>query len=310
MKIRRSIIPILFIIVMLPVVLYQIMDPEKEELNDAVRSRLGGSYIRLSGGVTHYALEGPENGRVVVLVHGGTVPMFTWDVVSPALAAAGCRVLRYDMFGRGYSDRPPATYNREFYGKHLLELLDKLNFKEPVDLVGYSFGGGIVADFSARHPMRVRQLGLISPVVYNFKTPRIFRIPVLGEFLARIAGVRTITKRAKSMFEGTQLYRRHVDLFAEQTTFRGFQASMLSMIRSDAIGDYRKSFETVGKQKKNVLLIWGSRDPEIPEEVINTARRLIPDVQFIELPDAGHNIVFQKPEQISAMLGDFLRSKI
>lgn len=310
MKTRRSFIPVLFIIVMLPVVLYQMMSPEKEELNDAVRSRLGGSYMRLSGGVTHYALEGPENGQPVVLVHGGTVPMFTWDAVSPALAGAGYRVLRYDMFGRGYSDRPPVTYNREFYRNQMLELLDKLNFKEPVDLVGYSFGGGIAADFSARHPERVRRLALISPVVYNFKTPRIFHIPVLGEFLARIAGVRTIKKRANSMFEGTQLYRRHADLFAEQTTFRGFQSSMLSMIRSDAIGDYRESFEMVGKQKKNVLLIWGALDTEIPEEVINTARKLIPDVKFQAVQDAGHNIVFRKPEQINAMLGDFLRDKM
>ncbi len=308
MKTRRSLIPIIFIIVILPVVLYQIMNPEKDELNDAIRTRLGGSYISLSGGVTHYALEGPEMGQVVVLVHGGTVPMFTWDVVSPTLAAAGYRVLRYDMYGRGYSDRPPVTYNRNLYGDQLMELLDKLNLIEPVDLVGYSLGGGIVADFAARHPQRVRKLALISPVVYNFKTPQIFRIPVLGEFLARIVGIRTITRRANSMFEGTELYQRHANLFAEQTTFKGFQDSMLSMIRSDAIGDYRDSFESVGKQKRNVLLIWGARDAEIPEEVINTTRKLIPFVQFHDVRDAGHNIVFQKPHQITEIIDNFLRS--
>lgn len=309
MKTRRSVIPILLIIVMILVVLFQMMNPEKYELNDDIRSRLGGSYISLSGGVTHYALEGPENGQVVVLVHGGTVPMFTWDAVSPVLTAAGYRVLRYDMYGRGYSDRPPVTYNRNLYRGQLLELLDKLNLKEPVDLVGYSFGGGIVADFSARHPQRVRQLALISPVVYNFKTPRIFRIPVLGEFIARIAGIKTLTRRANSMYEGTALYQRHANLFAEQTTFKGFQASLLSMIRSDAIGDYRDRYESVGKQKRNVLLIWGSLDQEIPEDVINTARKLIPGVQFHAIPDAGHNIVFQKPEQIGTMLDNFLRKK-
>jgi pimeloyl-ACP methyl ester carboxylesterase len=310
MKTRRSIIPIIFFIAMLPVILYEIMNPEKEELNDAIRTRLGGSYMPLSGGVTHYALEGPENGQVVVLVHGGTVPMFTWDAVSPVLTAAGYRVLRYDMFGRGYSDRPPVTYNRSLYRDQLLELLDKLNIKEPVDLVGYSFGGGIAADFSARHPQRVSRLALISPVVYNFKTPRIFRIPVIGEFLAGTVGIKTVIKRADSMYEGTALYSHHANLFSEQTTFKGFQTSLLSMIRSDAIGDYRDSYETVGKQKRNVLLIWGSRDPEIPEEVINTARKLIPDVQFHAVQDAGHNIVFQKPEKISAMLGDFLRGNM
>lgn len=308
MKIRYSVMLLLFAIVIIPVILYQILNPENRELDEAVRSRLGGSYVRLSGGVTHYALEGPANGQVVVLVHGGTVPMFTWDAISPILTATGYRVLRYDMYGRGYSDRPHVTYNRELYRGQLLELLDALNLQEPVDLVGYSLGGGIVTDFTARHPQRVRRLALISPVVYNFQTPRIFRIPVIGEFLARIIGIRTVTRRANSMYEGTGFFQRHADLFAEQTTFKGFQASLLSMIRSDAIGDYRDSYESVGKQKKSVLLIWGSHDTEIPEEVINTARKLIPHVQFHALQDAGHNIVFQKPEQTSAILINFLQS--
>ena len=308
MKSRRSVIPIIFILVMLPVVLYQIMNPEKEELNDAVRTRLGGSYIRLSGGVTHYALEGPANGQVVVLVHGGTVPMFTWDAVSPLLTAAGYRVLRYDMYGRGYSDRPHVTYNRQLYRGQLLELLDALNLKEPVDLAGYSFGGGIVADFADRYPQRVRRLALISPVVYNFKTPRIFRIPVIGEILARFIGIRTVTKRANTMYEGTPSAEHNSALFVKQTTFKGFQDSLLSMIRSDAIGDYRDSYESVGKQKRSVLLIWGSHDTEIPEDVIKTARKLIPHVQFHAIPDAGHNIVFQKPELLSGIINNFLRS--
>jgi pimeloyl-ACP methyl ester carboxylesterase len=190
----------------------------------------------------------------------------------------------------------------------LLELLDALNLREPIDLVGYSLGGGIVTDFAARHPQRVRRLALISPVVYNFQTPLIFRIPVIGEFLARIIGIRTVTKRANSMYEGTRFGQLHADLFAEQTTFKGFQTSLLSMIRNNAIGDHRDSYEAVGKQKRSVLLIWGSRDTEIPEEAINTARKLIPHVQFHALQDAGHNIVFQKPEQTSAVLISFLRS--
>jgi len=308
MKSRRSVIPIIFIIVMLPVVLYQIINPEKEELNDAVRTRLGGSYITLSGGVTHYALEGPANGQVVVLVHGGTIPMFAWDKISPGLTSAGYRVLSYDMYGRGYSDRPHVTYNRELYRNQLLELMDALNLREPFDLVGYSFGGGIVADFTARYPQRVRRLALISPVVYNFKTPRIFRIPVIGEILARFIGIRTVTRRANTMYEGTPSAERNSALFAEQTTFKGFQNSLLSMIRGDAIGNYCDSYESVGKQKRSVLLIWGSHDTEIPEEVIKTTRKLIPHIQFHAIPDAGHNIVFQKPEQLTGIIDNFLRS--
>ena len=309
MRIRWLIILVVVALAIILVTLYLVMNPEKRELDEATRARLGGTYVRLSRGVTHYALEGPLKGQVVVLVHGAPmIPMFAWDEIAPILTAAGFRALRYDMYGRGYSDRPRVTYNRALYHDQLLELLDALNLHEPLDLLGYSFGGAIVTDFAAQHPERVRRLALISPIVYNYPTPRAFRLPVIGEFLGRIIGVRTVTKRANSMVEGTRFGQHHSALFAEQTTYKGFQASLLSMIRSDAIGDHRDSYKAVGKQKYRVLLIWGSRDTEIPEEVINTARKLIPQVEFHVVQDAGHGILFQKPEQVSAILINFLGS--
>jgi len=291
------------------VTLYLVMNPEKRELNEATRARLAGTYVRLSRGVTHYALEGRVKGGVVVLVHGAPmIPMYAWDEVAPILTAAGFRVLRYDMYGRGYSDRPRVTYNRALYHDQLLELLDVLNLHEPLDLVGYSFGGAIVTDFAAQHPERVRRLALISPIVYNYHTPLAFRLPVIGEFLGRVIGIRTVTKRANSMVEGTSFGQHHSTLFAEQTTYKGFQASLLSMIRSDAIGDHRDSYKAVGKQKCRVLLVWGSRDTEISEEVINSAQKLMPQVEFHAVRDAGHGILFQKPQQVSTILINFLRS--
>ena len=86
--------------------IYLILDPEINELNEAARAKLGGTYIKLSDGMTHYKLEGPQDAKVVVLVHGATIPIWTWDKQIPALTKTGFRVLSYDMFGRGYSDRP------------------------------------------------------------------------------------------------------------------------------------------------------------------------------------------------------------
>ena len=101
-------------------------DRESLALDDALRKSRGGEYVQLSDGVTHYELTGPEDGPVVLLIHGGTIPHFAWDTQVPALVDAGFRVLRYTQFGRGYSDRPDATYEREFYQRQLRELLDAL----------------------------------------------------------------------------------------------------------------------------------------------------------------------------------------
>lgn len=70
---------ILAFLIILSIGCYYVPDSEKNDLNKAERASLGGTYINLSDGITHFKLEGQENGRLVVLIHGGTVPLWTWD---------------------------------------------------------------------------------------------------------------------------------------------------------------------------------------------------------------------------------------
>ena len=58
---------------------YYILDPENKKLDESERDKLGGTYINLSDGITHYKLTGLVDGKVVVLVHGGTIPEWTWN---------------------------------------------------------------------------------------------------------------------------------------------------------------------------------------------------------------------------------------
>ena len=296
----------LVILIILLAGLYWVFDPEEKELNETTRVTLGGKYIRLSDGVTHYKLVGPEKGRVVVLVHGGTVPLWTWDKQVPALTQAGFKALSYDQYGRGYSDRPDVTYDRKLYTRQLLELVDELGLKEPFHLIGLSMGGATAVNFTAQYPDRVRKLVLISPVVNNFKVPSLFRIPVFGEFMARMIGVRVIVKRFKSLVEGKSESEKYIKLFVEQTTYKGFQQSILSMLRNDAVGNYNAAYQTVGKQKRDVMLIWGIDDTEISKEMIRDIRSFIPHVTFKPVEGAGHGIVFQKPEEVNKLIVSFL----
>jgi pimeloyl-ACP methyl ester carboxylesterase len=164
--------------------IYVATNRETMVLDAKTRAKLGGTYAALSDGVTHYRLEGPERGKPVVLLHGGTIPMLTGDALAPDLARTGFRVLRYDMYGR-----------KRYVGQ-LKELLDNLQWKEPVDVVGYSFGGAIAAAFTAQYPGRVRRPVLISPLARDYKRPRVFLVPVLGEFLGRVFGAKVIERRA------------------------------------------------------------------------------------------------------------------
>ena len=91
-----------------------------------MRRATPGQFVRLTDGYTHYEIAGPPAGHVVVLAAGFSVPYYIWDPTFNALAEAGFRVLRYDYYGRGFSDRPDVPYTQAFYVRQLGELLDSL----------------------------------------------------------------------------------------------------------------------------------------------------------------------------------------
>ena len=90
---------------------YFVRNPERATLDDNARRGAPGRFVRLSDGVTHYDVSGPDTGRTILLVHGFSVPYYIWDSTATALAGAGYRVVRYDEYGRGLSDRPDVSYN-------------------------------------------------------------------------------------------------------------------------------------------------------------------------------------------------------
>lgn len=275
-------------------------------LNSSIRETLGGSYCDLSDGVTHYRLSGPTAGPAVVLVHGGTVPLGIWDGLADGLATAGFRVLRYDQFGRGYSDRPRAPYDRALYERQLRELVDHLEVLAPFDLVGLSMGGAVAVNTTARHPARVRRLVLIAPVIHDYKVPMALRLPVVGEVLLRLLGLRIMRRRFAELAATLPDFARYQKIFVEQTAYAGFHRSFLSMLRSDTLGNYDAAYRTVGEQDRDVLLIWGERDAEITAAMIADVRRFIPRLHFRPVADAGHGIVLEKPDLVNEMVLGFL----
>ncbi len=73
MKTWKGIAAVFFGLIIITTIGYISLNPETQPLNDSIRKTTGLNYIRLSDGFTHYQLDGPESGEVVVLVHGGTI---------------------------------------------------------------------------------------------------------------------------------------------------------------------------------------------------------------------------------------------
>ena len=168
MKKLKIILPAFLLLATLVLwVIYQMNNIETNAMDNTARESASGKFIALSAGITHYDEAGADTAKTVILVHGYSVPAYIWNPVYDNLVKEGFHVIKYDEFGRGYSDRPTVDYTPEFYRQQLFDLVKTLKLKTPVALAGVSFGGAVVTDFAVHNPTLVDKLILVDPV-YQF----------------------------------------------------------------------------------------------------------------------------------------------
>ena len=280
---------------------------------DTARANAPGQFVTLTDGATHYELAGPVDGFPVILIHGFSVPSFIWDPTFAGLADAGFRVLRYDLFGRGYSDRPDVVYDQALFDRQLLELLDAVGFTASVNLAGLSMGGAIAVGFTAQHPERVRALALLSPAGFPVPATRAFaimRLPWVGEWLLdRFAEKFIVAGLAKDSFVQEHM-TEFADRYRVQMQYPGFKRALLSTLRHGPISTMAEAYEAVGKLTCPILLIWGRDDQTVPFALNEKVRAAIPHAEFHPIDNAGHIAHYEKPEIVNPLLAAFFGQRI
>lgn len=285
---------------------------ETKELNESTRKEAVGSFIQLSDGSAHYQLGGHENGDAVVLVHGFSVPFFIYDPTFEFLSKQGFRVLRYDLFGRGFSDRPNLNYDIHLFVKQLKELLDALNFRN-IYLVGLSMGGPITAKFIERYPHYVSKHILIDPAgakpIELSTLLKIVKTPILGELLLGLFGSENMIKSAASDLFTPELVEHFQKQYATQMQYSGFKRAILSTMRNNMLGSFLEVYEQIGKLHKPTLLFWGKQDTTVPFAHSEIILKAIPHTEFHAIENCGHIPHYEKPNEVNPILLKFLKRK-
>jgi len=283
---------------------------ETQILTDEIRATTSGKYVPLSQGITHYELAGPEDAPTVVLIHGFSVPYPIWDPVFIALIAEGFRVLRYDLFGRGTSDRPKVAYDHDLFDRQLVELLDVLELGSGLDLMGLSMGGSILAVFCDRHPEWVRRMVFIDPAGFQVNSMiwvRLLTLPLLGELAFSLMGEKVLMASVTKEYSDTDRYPEYIDIVREQMRFVGYRQALLSTIRGGVLGDISNTYHRIGKQDRPASLIWGTKDQLVPFELSEKVCQAIPHIEFHPIHGAGHVPHYEKPHVVNPLIIDFLQ---
>lgn len=284
------------------------LDPEKVPLDAREREQAGGSYVKTGLGWTHYEMAGPANGRTVVLVHGFSVPYYLWDGTFEMLRAAGFRVLRYDLYGRGYSERPRAAYDEAMFLRQLEDLLQALRIEGKVDLVGASMGGPLVAAYACGHAQQVRTLTLLGPGYgKGGELPWRLRWPLIGEYVFARDWMPRMPAQQRKDFIHPEQFPDWEDKYRVQMRYPGFRRALLQTLRHYATADWSASYECAGRLRIPALVVWGTRDADSPYAWSAEVMKRMPGARLLTVRDAGHVTHLENPEIVDPVLLEFLR---
>lgn len=290
-----------------------IIETNRAPMNEAQRHGAPGRFVTLSQGVTHYQWLGPVRGPVVVCVHGLTTPSFVWGGLTRGLALLGFRVLIYDLYGRGYSDRPRGPQDTAFFLRQLKDLLHHERVEDDITLIGYSMGGAIATAFSANAPGRLRQLVLLAPAGMGMARTPLMRFvidtPVIGDWVMLAFYPSRLRKGLRAERDLPSAVENITRLQENELEYRGFVPAVLASLRGILSHPMQAEHQTIHRSGIPVLAIWGREDSVIPLSSVGKLAEWSRDSRQDVIDGAGHGLTYTHCPEVLAILRDFLRHR-
>ncbi|WP_375479378.1 alpha/beta fold hydrolase [uncultured Jatrophihabitans sp.] len=263
----------------------------------------------------HYVVTG-DAPRTIVLLHGYTDNVTTWQRVVPVLAASH-RVIAIDLPGFGASSRPWSTPLLSGYVDVVREVLDAEGVDGPVSLMGNSMGAAVSTLFGARYPERTDGMVLIDmPGMRG--VPQLWRLGLSRPAeLAVRAALRCVPSRTAQFGLGwvyshiavarprdldPSVRRGFCDPYALRDSVAGLMPigrALVRELRSADLGGL------VARSEAPALVVFGARDVLTPARVL---RRIGRPGGAVVLPGCGHCPQIDQPAALLSEVLPFLRA--
>lgn len=253
----------------------------------------GANFVATKTGRVHYIDVGA--GPTILLMHGSGRSIADWQEGAIERLSAHHRVIAFDYFGNGRSERNAAfPYGYDLWVNEAVELLAALTIPH-VTVIGHSVGGALACVLAADHPELVDHVVTIGTGMTIEPQQFLPLIPGIGEIL--MANVKTFGPTYSDM------HRRALEAAYQ---VKGTRAAVLAYIRRqltvDGLRLVRGTFEAV---KVPVLHISGSRDINIaPSIARDLAKRT--HGTFVSIEGATHMVQIDAPGRLAEEVEKFL----
>ena len=260
---------VLLMLILAVIALPYVIEIRRSRMSMRVREDAPGKFAQRSQGVTHYQWVGPKTGPVILCVHGLTSPSFVWKALAKGLAVAGYRVLTYDLYGRGYSDRPKGPQTRLFFRQQIEDLI----LLAPA-------GMGMVARGFARF---------------------IAVTPVAGDWIMYLVYPDMLRKSIKADY-----YPGISELQEKELEYRGFLPAVLASLRGVLAERLGQEHRVLASCDIPVLAIWGEDDTVIPLTAMGQLAEWNRKARQDVIEGASHGVTYTHGDQVLGAITAFL----
>jgi len=264
-------------------------------------------------------VDGPEEGRPVLLLHGFPETSLSWSAVTPLLTAAGLRTYAPDQLGYSPGARPDevAAYSTPSLAQVTVDLMTALGV-DRADVVGHDWGANVAWALAGWHPDRVRSLTAVSvphpaayTVAYRTDPEQKERSGYIRLFWqagkAEDVLLADDSRRLRRMLSGGEgdsgVPAEAIDQYVAVLSAPGALTAALNWYRAMSSKD---RVDPVGVP---TTYVWSDGDVAIGRTAAEACANYVTgDYAFIELPGITHWIPEQAPDQLAAAILDRIAS--
>jgi haloalkane dehalogenase len=278
-------------------------------------------FVERGGLKYHYLDEGC--GEPVLMIHGNPTWSFYFRTLIKALSM-NYRVIAPDHIGCGLSDRPGldrSDYRLKSRIDDLANLITRLDLKEKMTLVLHDWGGAIGLATALRRPEQIGRLVLFNTAAFpppkGKKLPWRLRVIRNTRNLAQpaVLGANLFVRAALLMAPRRRLPREVRAGLAAPYNCRHNRLATLMFVRDIPIDRTDPSYEPIHDLDENLhrlvglpmLICWGEHDFVFDTDYLDEWRRRFPEAEVHLLPEAGHYLLEDAPDQILTLVNRFLQ---